>query len=296
MTEKNHISKFSKKLLEWYVFGSFHMALVTGLYVVFFYNISHQETDWKYVLFVVLGTHFIYSLHRIVGFLKNENLKSDRYSITTKYIKHVVFYTLMSTLGMLILLFYLSRLQIIKLAVGGLVSFFYVVPFMKDKKRLRDISFIKIFLISLCFAWLCTYIPLQNVYGNAYNMLLFFISFFLLLGLTLPFDIRDVHVDLDGEVQTIASSIGENKTKIVSASVLAMGFFLVLIAYYFGIFGIEAAVSLTLTLGISYFMMREASPNKNEMYFSLWMDGILALPFAFYWIYSLLENFFTSFI
>src|SRR5690606_39484239 len=93
----------------------------------------------------------------------------------------------------------------------GFVSFFYSIPL--SGLGLRTIPFLKLFLIA--FVWAGSSIGLLLVVHHSLiqYQLLFFSVFFFVIGITIPFDIRDKSTDESG-LKTIPQVIGILPSKI----------------------------------------------------------------------------------
>lgn len=106
-----------------------------------------------------------------------------------------------------------------------LVSIFYVVPFFG--KRLREIPFLKTFLIAVVWTCVLFYIPWLNEGRKTeliQNELTAF--FFLFAALTIPFDIRDMEQDRI-QHKTLPLLFGVTVSKVVALALLAV-FYLII--------------------------------------------------------------------
>lgn len=105
------------------------------------------------------------------------------------------------------------------------VSIFYVVPFFG--KRLREIPFLKTFLIAVVWTCVLFYIPWLNEGRKTelvQNELTAF--FFLFAALTIPFDIRDMEQDRI-QHKTLPLLFGVTVSKVVALALLAV-FYLII--------------------------------------------------------------------
>ncbi len=159
----------------------------------------------------------------------------------------------------------------------ALISFAYVLPVLTQKRRLRDLNFIKIVLIAMTWAYVAS-IPLVY-YELPFNIVL--ISFlekaiFILL-ITLPFDIRDIRIDRIANLKTLPIVIGVSKTYKLCYLLLIIGMTL----FYLldgliltsPVFVISGLIIYTAT-----FFAIEISKNKiKDIYYSGFLDGTLVL-------------------
>ncbi|HPN71605.1 MAG TPA: hypothetical protein PLZ32_18895 [Saprospiraceae bacterium] len=278
MQEPITAKSFWKKVLEWYVYGSFHVALMTGFYISFNYLIAERAFDWPYIIFVSLGTHVIYSFHKIIALDRIKVFRSERYLLFIKYHRHILIYCAMSILGMMVSTLRLSFDQILLIILPGIVSMLYVLPLFKNKRRLRDLPYIKIFLITIIYSFLCTFIPLYNLIGFQDGLLFFMISTFFILALTLTFDIRDVEIDQADHVKTIATYLGTYKAILLSLVLLVLACIIFSFAAYSILPNAKLPIFAYWIVGVISFFSILNCKNKEDLYYSLWMDGLLALP------------------
>src|SRR5690606_32985562 len=121
------------------------------------------------------------------------------------------------------------------LAVLAFVSFCYSLPF--SNLGLRGIPFLKLFLIA--FVWAGSSIGLLLVVHHSLiqYVYLFLAVMLFVIGITIPFDIRDKITD-ESELKTIPQSIGLNSSKIVSVFCLMLSGLLFYFEFKFITFGL----------------------------------------------------------
>ena len=110
-----------------------------------------------------------------------------------------------------ITILYLNIYSIFLLSVQALFSILYAIP-LKNKK-LRDIPYLKIYLISFVWASSIVFLPILNANEKIQTInILHFVAFFLyVMAITIPFDIRDYLRD-DLKLKTIPQLIGVEKS------------------------------------------------------------------------------------
>lgn len=139
----------------------------------------------------------------------------------------------------------------------------------------RKIPLVKIFYVGLVWAlmnsWLTQPMP---------NIPIFFISFFWISALVLPFDIRDMYSD---EVLTFPKLIGIKKTKFLAI-------FLLVISCMISITSLSSSFMWALVISalLTIPLLLLASPDKPDAYFSIGVETCCGLPFL---ILILLEYF-----
>lgn len=161
------------------------------------------------------------------------------------------------------------------LFVLGFLSFCYSLPF--SGLGLRTIPFLKLFLIA--FVWAGSSIGLLLVvHQDLWEQSLLFLSvFFFVMGITIPFDIRDALSDTR-DLKTIPQVIGFKTSKLLAVGCLILSGILFYLEYPNGLF----FKSWLLTILIGIILVRGSNPRKREMYFSFWMEALSLLPLLIY--------------
>jgi len=117
--------------------------------------------------FVFCSTLFLYAAHRIVGLRRVQKFTNKgRYLIIQKFKYHIFAYAFLGGVGAAFFFFQLpTNLQLIVIA-PSLLSLGYVVPLFGKDRRLRDFSFIKIFLVAIVWAWVTAVLPWAQINGT----------------------------------------------------------------------------------------------------------------------------------
>lgn len=249
----------------------------------FFQLILYQPNF--YVLGIVFfGTLAIYnfsrigSLHRFFTsfhFIQNDKLFHFAQNDKVKFILTLV--GLIGTLVCVILRGFEMK-TFLYLFVLGFVSICYSLPF--SGLGLRTIPFMKLFLIA--FVWAGSSIGLLLVVHHSLiqHQLLFMAVFFFVIGITVPFDIRDRNTDEKG-LKTIPQVLGVIHSKVFSVLSLVLSFFL-----FYGEFNelnFEVIPWLIASL-IAIILVINSSENKSETYYSFWMESCSVIPLVVYLI------------
>jgi 4-hydroxybenzoate polyprenyltransferase len=243
---------------------------------------------------VFFATMFIYASHRLVGlFSVKEFLSEGRFKVINTYKNHIWIYTGIALIGLAYAFFQVNlRLQM-ALVVPGLISVGYVIPFLgrtKEKRglRLRDLNWIKIFLIAIVWSYVTVILPILEVRGVEWADLLILLErMIFIFMITLPFDIRDLKVDEFNKVKTIPAVYGIPKTmQLVLFSFLFL-MILVILNYviippkplYFAFFG------LWLSLISTYIFIRISINKTDDYYFTGLLDGTMWFQFVCVWMF-----------
>lgn len=272
-----HITNF-------YLYSSIHIGLCSIYLYLFTINRFQIQVDFKYLVFAFSSTVFIYSIHRLIGI--NEVKKfahKGRFAIIEKFKTHILVYAVLSFFGCcyFFLNFDFSR---IKLLFGaGIISVLYTIPVFGKSMRLRDFSFIKIFLIAIVWSFVCGTIPLYESGIPLKAILIYFFEIVLFfIAITIPFDIRDFYVDTANNVDTIPTYLGKDKSILLSMIFIVITVsldFLLTKTYGYEIIGF---LSLLFTCIITARIVSFVKNKHSDYYFSGLLDTTIMMPYSFY--------------
>lgn len=271
------MAKFINFLLYSNIYIAFcAVAMTAQTLYVFDINIKTSPALLGLVFF---STLVIYALHRLVSLSKvDKSLEVERFNVIGTYQQHIQVYAGLGILGGAICFFFLNRSTQYALVLPALLSLGYVIPFMGNKKlRLRDVHFIKIFLIAIVWSYVTVLLPFLEfgipIDFRALGILLERMLFIFVI--TLPFDLRDWEIDKKNQVRTIPATIGVKNT-------LRLAFFVLLIWCWlvFQIYTLPIALALFIS-GISTGVFVYYSPRqKHDYYFTALMDGTMILQYG----------------
>lgn len=269
---------FAKKLLDFYINSSVHVALevyalvrITELYFGFSYN---EPVDY----FVFYGTITGYNFVKYAGIAKLHHRS------LTSNLKIIQIFSLVS---FCLMIFYGCQLKLKTLLLFipfGVLTLLYAVPFLGGlTKNLRNIPTIKIFVIGLVWAAVTVLLPVfdSEIQIDTKVILAFIQRLLFVVVLTLPFDIRDFRFDKK-HLQTIPQLIGVERTKklgfVLLALTLVIEFFITPNSNFKSVFVIIFVVLLV--------FLQRASVKQKKYYASFWVE---AIP-IFWWILLLVFN------
>lgn len=298
-SNQHQITKIIRKVIDLFLYSNVYIAaaavaLTWQTQLILF---GEFELDTLSVL-VFFATMFIYASHRLVGlFSVKKFLKEGRFQIINTYKTHIWIYTGIALIGLIYAFFQVHfRIQL-ALIIPGLVSLGYVIPFLgfrqNRKLRLRDLNWIKIFLIAIVWAYVTVILPIIEVrLVRLPDIFIFIERAVFIFMITLPFDIRDLKVDQYNNVKTIPAVYGISFTiKLVLGCLI----FLLLLAsanyllvpespIYF------AAYGLWLSLISTYIFIRISIDKTDDYYFTGLLDGTMWMQFVCVWLFNVLPS------
>lgn len=278
-----------KKGFDFIIYGNFFIATCAALQAWQTVHIRHYSIDGNpHIIFIFVATFFLYNIHKpITFFLKktdlNEIAPQDKRT-ENRLKKSKAFEAPLSILtfiaGMTALECYLrlyidSQWQIVGI---GIISMAYVLP-LWNGKRLRDIPYIKIFMIAGVWAFVTVIFPLKAFAKNWYSCdtFLIFERLTFILAITLPFDIRDMAWDKKTGVTTIPLSIGIKKTKILAYLLLFMSFLITFFIYFMSVYSLNTLIATSISIVASAYLIHKTDKNKDDYFYYFLLDGTLLL-------------------
>tara|TARA_R110000737_G_scaffold301918_1_gene308942 strand:- start:281 stop:880 length:600 start_codon:yes stop_codon:yes gene_type:complete len=194
---------------------------------------------------------------------------------------HIIFYAI---IGGLVCAYTFSEFPFVRiklLVLAGTISILYTLPVFGKSMRLRDFSFVKIFLIAFVWALVTETIPLYEKGTDLKIILALFLErAFFFIAITIPFDIRDIEIDRSNNVKTIPSALGKNKSIVLSSLLLTLCISIELYLSQNSLFtGFASAIVAYVICGIMIYLSKDKS---DDYYFSGLMDGMILLPWIFF--------------
>ncbi len=287
----NRIVSVFKYIAEYIFYGNLFIALAT--FLLYQQTMLQVGGRWQVdtlSVIVFLGTIFVYDLARVIPVkLTREHLYHYRYAWLLKNFYPVIIKGIIAMIFCLILFFRIPQRDMITLIILAAVASLYNFPFFfkgKSVFRIRDISYLKSFLIALVWAGVTGLLPVidSGIHLSIPAIIIITLErFFLILALMLPFDLRDVAEDKRFGLQTLAQKLGWYKAKQLS-------FWLIMLSYGLALFHdvllnkhmIEWPAILLSALFAALVLdnMRE---NRSDYYFFGLVDGIIIFQAIAIW-------------
>lgn len=233
------------------------------------------------VFLLFFSTLLIYNVFRIIGHI---NEKKQWYLKHYNYTTTLSFFSLVASL---IALYFFEKEFLPIIFLAGILTLLYVGPLTKKtnkKFNLRKFWFLKSILVALVWVLLTVVLPLiENNFSG--NDLLFYSleKFFFILGITIPYDIKDMQEDESDRVKTIAIKFGVKRTKWISNIFL---FFGLLIAFIIDRHFFKAVLFIYL---VAMYLNHQLDESKDELWYTFFIDGTIILYFIVVWLVSYLS-------
>lgn len=256
------------------------LGAVSILWVVQISFFNQVDLFSPLAIFIFGSTWSLYNIHRLVGFLHiDKTVRNRRSGIIRSFRTHLYFYFFISCAITLCGLIQLPKSIWINIGLPGLIGFWYVFPLWKGK-RLRDLPFLKLFAIAIVWVWMTCYLPgVGHDIETVFYWGLLSEKFLFILGITLPFDVRDKEVDSVNQVKTIPILIGEKKSIWLSVVFLILAISIVVILFCLGFYTQYMLFALVLSYLISIIIVHFTGIHLHDYFFTGLIDGTLIVQF-----------------
>lgn len=262
------------KLWRYLIYSNVYVTLPIASLTLFFYQLFSIPLNYYY-LFVISSTLVLYPLHRLYGAHKATHpvlaqrvaLQNQQFTIGLVSI----------ALGATIYCFWQLPFSIIMLTLPlSLVAIGYSLPLIYWNNKwvkLREIPAIKVAFIALVVTATCcslpsyffTPLPIGEVISISIATFLF------ILGITIPFDIRDIAIDQKFQLKTLPIFLGVSKAKKLSGAALIVSTIIVGTSYGFT----NLFYSWTITCTITIWLISKISVNRSRVFYALAFEGAL---------------------
>ncbi|UUC46924.1 hypothetical protein [Flavobacterium cerinum] len=265
-----------KKLLDFYINGSIHVAVAVFALVQMTFHFFHIPFDGPMSLFAFCGTIVGYNFVKYDALARAKKLKMSR------QLKAIVVLSAIALGGTLYSFLLLQRqTQVLALAFLGL-TLLYTLPVFPKLGNARNWAGVKIYIVAFCWAGITMFLPVLNA-GLDFSpdvFLKFFQRFLLVIILILIFEIIDLKQD-NVALQTVPQRLGVQRTKWLNLFLLIPFYLLEFFKSDFQI--IQLWINLILIIVIALFTLF-SSPKRSDYYTSFWVESI---P-VFWWLLVLL--------
>lgn len=222
-------------------------------------------------IFIFFSALFSYNLLKFFGFEKKEK--------ETNFITKIIVVVSASAC-----FFYykdISAVSIKYFIVAGLLTFLYANPLFVNKKRgfsIRKFWFLKSITVALVWTITSSIIPLIEFQATESQLYLFSLEKFLfILGITIPYDIKDLQKDkLQKGMTSFVMKFGVSITIIVSNFVLFCA--LCLAFYLFPNFRLATILIYTSAIIINVF----TNESRTTHWYTFLVDGLIILYLFIY--------------
>lgn len=263
---------FLKKIFDFYIHGSIHVALAVYALVQMTFHFFHIAYDAPMAAFAFFGT--------IVGynFVKYDELvRAKKLKLTTER-KAIVLLSALSLVATGFCFFQLQfHTQWITVLFLGL-TVLYTLPVFPKLGNARNWAGVKIYIVAFCWAGITLLLPIVNadLPINQDVVLKFCQRFLLVIILILIFEIIDLKKDA-WSLQTVPQKLGVYKTKRLNLLLLIPFYGLEFLKSDFQVR--QLWINFILIVVLALFTIF-SNPKRSDYYTSFWVESV---P-VFWWL------------
>ncbi|UAB74402.1 hypothetical protein [Mesoflavibacter sp. SCSIO 43206] len=264
--------KIVKQLLDFYINSSIHVALsvyALSWITLLIFDLSYDENILYFNFYATITGY---------NFVKYFGIAKWHHRSLARWLKVIQVFSFFSFMLMVFYAFKLETKVLFILAVLGVVTFLYAIPFLPkrmyldEQQNLRQISGLKVHIIAAVWAFTTVVLPILNNHQELTTKVWITVlqNFVFVLALMVPFEIRDLKFD-SIKLATIPQQIGVKKTKI-------LGVLLLLIFLGLNVFKEEIIThflykEVIMTFILMLFILF-SSKNRNKYYTSFWVEAL----------------------
>ncbi len=232
---------------------------------------------FTFYCFVFGATLAQYNLHYLVKTTAVANSQRMAWSRAHKSLHKILLAT-----GIVLILFSFFSFRLhhfIILSVLGAIAFVYsfpVIPFGR-KKRIKDYGFLKIITLALLWTLVTVWFPVNSLPVEAgIFAFVFFKRFVFMFVLCLLFDIRDIEIDREEKINTLAVILGRKKSYYLSYAFICL-FIILSVVHYF--YAPEKATLFAMLLSAlaTIFTIEATKKTNSDFVYLAGIDGMMLL-------------------
>lgn len=241
------------------------------------------EPAWQPYLFLVFfATLFEYNLHRLINVFYNKGaLEQEKHKWVKANLQSFYLVIVISCIGFFISLLYAKKEVLFILIPFAIVTILYSLPVIKKSNhlfRLREIPFIKIFLISMVWSAVTILLPVIHS-GNFFTRTVFLMMLeriIFVVAITIPFDIRDMDSDREDGLKTIPLYLGAKRSLDLATQLLLI-FMGICILHYFNTRDYMMILAFIISGISSLYFIRSKKLQEYYYYHYVILDGTLLI-------------------
>lgn len=274
-----------RKVVDLLLYSSVWVAICAALQVQLTYIILGPGQAFNtYTVFIFSGTLALYCLHRLIGLdtIKDLDDAGGRFKIIKSYKQHIRVYCAIGFAAGIISFLFLPFSIWPYVLIPALLAGAYVIPIPGAGRRLRDLPLLKIFVLSLTWAFLTVCVPAISTENMDVTVVvpMYIERAALIFALTIPFDIRDASADGKNGVRTLPNVIGFRNSKITAVVALMISAAMALFLYNTSLYSIEFLIGVLATYSLTSWLVWNSRPDLSDYYFTGAVDGMMIVLYV----------------
>ncbi|MCB7481256.1 hypothetical protein [Christiangramia sediminis] len=269
--------KYVKNAFELYINSSIHVSLAVVAFTLITYFHNELVPDQNLLLFIFFASITGYNFVKYAGIAKLHHLS------LAKNLRIIQIFSGFCFIALIYFSFKLKTEVLIATGILGLFTLFYAIPVFGGGRNLRSLPGIKIFIIAIVWAGSTEVLPLINakIYLDTAILVDFLQRLFLIIILTLPFEIRDLNFDNEN-LATIPQKLGVFKTKVFGTFLIFLVFLMELVQKSFTS---NEFLALLIVLFVSGLLLWESRENQKKYYSSFLVEAVPIFYFGIYLVF-----------
>jgi 4-hydroxybenzoate polyprenyltransferase len=280
------INKALRDIVNLLIYGGAFIGLCAACITALSLEINAKENNYyMYSLWIGVCTACLYCGHRVIGLKKMAHIKtSERFNVIRKYEQHIwVYFYLWICLAAFLFFTFGSIQLVISMMPGGFIALGYVLPFLFGKKRFRDLGWTKILMIGWSWAWLTSFVPLYFLANEPIQMALIMTveRMLFIIAITIPFEVRDIHVDRSVGLMTLPEKFGRKGTnQFIWGCCIGIVLLSYIASYHY--FNEAYFVTMVIISLCTLLVYRYSFRTQNDYFFGGLIDGLMILALLVY--------------
>lgn len=249
---------------------------------------------YPYLFILFFATLFEYNLHRLITIITNkEALNSEKHQWVNQNLGGFYLLVGVSVAGFVYAAIMAQRDVLIALSPVAVLTLFYSLPVLGFKKRLfrlREIPYLKIFLIAFVWSYATIILPVIKANPDIDRVQIAWMlmeRFLFIFAITLPFDLRDKEADMRAGLKTIPILVKQDVVWKISYLALLLFGIIALIHYYLlGMYWVSLALAVS---AVTTYLLLKSSRMRSWSYFhfgildgTILIQGLLVLIFYYF--------------
>lgn len=264
-------------IFDWFIYSNLLIAFSAAAQVVLSYCILNIPFNIYVVLLEWSSTLLLYNFSLWLSMPKAKG--TSPYPRTQWYFKYKYFNLSLSVIAFLIFGYSSLQLHSYLFMLLGLIAFLslgYSLPIIHSKKgyiTLRQVVGLKVFLIALVWSLSAVGLPVVEYIakGGVVDMKAAVIwaalVFMFILGITLPFDIRDMKQDALYNLKTLPHLIGEQSSKRLCYLLISLHSLCIITMSFYPLYVTESLLIIDLfVILLFYTSLFRKNINYNDVY------------------------------
>lgn len=272
-----------KKIISFLLYSNLFVSLCVLALTIRTILILDVNVEKYFFYFILFSTLFTYHFQRIIR-ISYKEYSSDNLNWNKTNFKLSVIICLISLAVCFGLVFSLNQTSLYFLIPLFFISFLYPLKSF-SKISLREVPFLKIFLIAIVWTFTTTILVVTESNNEISFKLIPLIldRFLFVLAITIPFDIRDLKFDKD-EIKTIPMVFGVTGAKNIAFVCLFLSVLAVLYQYCFLALSYHFLVSHAFTCTIAFLFVAYSQTSNKDFYFSFFVEGLSVILLLSYFL------------